>query len=148
MALCCCDALYQMVCSSSSAASQMVSALSRRHSWCVSGTPISNRLKDLQGLLDFVQWEPFVIGRAFSGILSQYDARTSTGLSIMRSIVATIMWRHRKAHVEHEIVLPPCTVVDEVSPCLWRCDGPCMDVCVCVCMCVYVRAPSLACCVF
>lgn len=35
----------QMVCSSTSAAAQMATAIPRKHSWCVSGTPISNRIK-------------------------------------------------------------------------------------------------------
>ena len=44
---------------------------------------------------------------------AQYESRTQAGLELMRSIVATVMWRHRKPHVEHEIELPACTVRDE-----------------------------------
>lgn len=35
----------------------------------------------------------------------------------MHGILQTIMWRHRKVHVEHEIVLPPCSVQDVVRRC-------------------------------
>ncbi len=66
-----------MVCSSSSAAAQMAVSIPRKHSWAVSGTPVSNRVRDLQGLLQFLGWEPFCDNAVWRAVVQAlYEART------------------------------------------------------------------------
>jgi SNF2 family DNA or RNA helicase len=110
----------QMVSTSTSATSKMAASLGRVHAWCVSGTPMSNRVADLHGLLTFLAFVPFAHTSVLrAGVLTPFMSRRPTGLSRMRGLIQCIMWRHRKAHVASEIHLPPATVEDvwvELSP--------------------------------
>lgn len=93
----------------------MAAELPRQHAWCVSGTPISNRVRDLVGLLQFLEWQPLCQAVMWRSIVQvPYESRTEEGLALLHSVLRTIMWRHRKVHVQHEIVLPACTVKDVV----------------------------------
>ncbi len=58
----------------------------------------------------------FFLFNLFLLLVELYERRDMHALQLLRSIVATIMWRHRKPHVEHEIKLPPCSVQDVVLP--------------------------------
>lgn len=103
----------QMVSSSASATSKMVADLGRVHAWCVSGTPMSNRVSDLHGLLTFLAFVPFAnLNVLSSTVLQPFGKRMPAGLSRMRGLMQTIMWRHRKDHVASEIHLPPLTTED------------------------------------
>lgn len=103
----------QMVSTSTSETSRMAADLGRVHAWCVSGTPMSSRVSDLHGLLTFLAFVPFARQSLLQAtILDPFLQRQPVGLSRMRGIMQSIMWRHRKDHVASEIHLPALTVED------------------------------------
>eukprot|EP00743_Colponemidia_sp_Colp-15_P002506 GILK01002718.1.p1 GENE.GILK01002718.1~~GILK01002718.1.p1 ORF type:complete len:1265 (-),score=217.34 GILK01002718.1:76-3870(-) len=107
----------QIVSNSATQASKVTSALYRINSWCVSGTPISNRVKDLFGLLQFLCLAPFDDPRIWSKcVLDPLEAKNQQPFSLVTSLAKNIMWRYRKKHVQTEISLPPCKVNFDFLP--------------------------------
>ncbi|GAQ77838.1 SNF2 domain containing protein [Klebsormidium nitens] len=105
----------QLVANSSSVAAVTASSIMRRHAWVVTGTPITSRLDELQGLLDFLAVQPFGDPTVFRSMLKiPYETRTAVGLQRLRVLLKTIMIRRTKAGVAAEMVLPPCTRVDSI----------------------------------
>ena len=49
----------QAVSASQSVTQSALARISRVNSWCVTGTPVNNRLNDLHGLLAFLEQKPF-----------------------------------------------------------------------------------------
>ena len=97
----------QMVHNTSSAAAVMASELWRVNGWCVTGTPISNSIHDLQGLLVFLDHDPYASDREFNHLYNTYTCGDSSALTKMRGLMASVVWRHSKAQVQHEFHLPP-----------------------------------------
>lgn len=101
----------QMVESSTAAATEMVRKLNCVHRWCVTGTPISRGLEDLQGLLAFLQLSPYE-NRTWWGrcIQKPYNcgipAARARLLQILKPNLGGIMWRSSKADVQDELGLP------------------------------------------
>eukprot|EP00741_Cyanophora_paradoxa_P002982 tig00000655_g2895.t1 len=100
----------QTVANASSNAAAMAASVPRVLSWCVSGTPASNRTGDLVGLLRFLEYRPFdsaYIFRTF--LLGPFERRRPGARARMAGFLARWMWRHTKAHVAAQIALPPCS---------------------------------------
>ena len=86
----------------------IASDIYRANAWTCTGTPITNTIEDLHGLLVFLDNDPFaslpVLKRE---LLDPFLARTEEGLAKMRGFLPTLMWRHSKKHVQDELDLPP-----------------------------------------
>ena len=75
----------QLVANSSSVAAQMASQLWRRHAWVVTGTPVTSRLAEVQGLCEFLAYEPFYTSESWRVLLQRpYEGRTAGGLLALR----------------------------------------------------------------
>ena len=96
----------QMVENSTAAATEMVRRLKCRHRWCVTGTPISRGLDDLQGLFAFLQLRPYANRTWWRRCIQiPYEAgmlsARSRLLSILKPTMGGIMWRSAKSDVRH-----------------------------------------------
>lgn len=84
-----------------------VKAIKARHRWCLTGTPLVNKVDDFFALFNFVQAPPVddidIFRRCVSYPLGQGDPR---GLSCLRVLVKSLALRRGKQVVE----LPPRTV--------------------------------------
>lgn len=90
----------QLIANSSSVAAVMASSLWRRHAWVVTGTPISNRLSEVRGLLEFLALEPYFHNAAWSDLVqSGCDERERHGLLSLRSLLRGVMLRRSKQDV-------------------------------------------------
>jgi E3 ubiquitin-protein ligase SHPRH len=104
----------QLVANSSSVAAVVASSLWRRHAWVVTGTPISSKLDEIKGLLEFLAAEPYHHGPVWRGLLqNSYEAQSVGGLLSLRSLLRGVMLRRSKADVAGELELPPCTREDK-----------------------------------
>ncbi|KAK1758998.1 SNF2 family N-terminal domain-containing protein [Echria macrotheca] len=87
---------------------QAVYALQARHRWCLTGTPIQNRLEDLGSLVEFLRVDPFDNPAAFRRIfMDAINEQKSKGWEHLRALVRAISLRRTKAALEQEIALPP-----------------------------------------
>ncbi|BFZ62660.1 hypothetical protein YB2330_003765 [Saitoella coloradoensis] len=91
----------QMVAQSNSAAATMANELWRRNGWTVTGTPFSTGVSDLEGLLTFLDHDPFANPQAFQTLGEGYRMRKETDK--LRGLMPKFIWRHAKAHVKHEM---------------------------------------------
>ena len=92
--------------------SQAVFALRARHRWCLTGTPIHNRLEDLGSLVEFLRVDPFHTQPAFRRhLLDPINRGDSEGWARLRALVGAISLRRTKATLEGEIALPPPELV-------------------------------------
>ena len=90
----------QLIANSSSVAAVMASSLWRRHAWVVTGTPISNRLSEVRGLLEFLALEPYFHNAAWSDLVqSGCDDKERHGLLSLRSLLRGVMLRRSKQDV-------------------------------------------------
>ena len=106
----------QMVYNTNSTAAIMASELWRVNAWCVSGTPLSNSLQDIHGLMVFLDSDPFADRRALIQCLTgPYEGRKPGSFFDMAGFLSRFMWRHSKAHVEDQIRLPEWSV-NPLSP--------------------------------
>jgi len=88
----------QMVESGVSQAATVARLIPRCNAWAISGTPLRKDVKDLLGLLIFLQYEPYCRNK----ILWQSMDKTS-----FRDIFSTIALRHQKDSIRNELRLPP-----------------------------------------
>ncbi len=83
-------------------------SLQARHRWCLTGTPIQNRLEDLASLVEFLRVDPFDSPAAFrQHFLDPIDRQGSDGWVRLRTLVQAISLRRTKTALENEIGLPP-----------------------------------------
>lgn len=74
--------------------------------WLCTGTPITSRLDELQGLLDFLAVQPFGEPAVFRALLKiPYEARSVAGLQRLRVLLKTIMIRRTKSGVRNSLGL-------------------------------------------
>lgn len=98
----------QMVHDTQSKGSIMASELWRVNGWCVTGTPISNSINDLHGLLVFLDHDPFASKSALDRVLLRpYLRRDPAAIVRMRAFVSSVVWRHSKKSVQTQFDLPP-----------------------------------------
>ncbi|SPO20105.1 related to SNF2 family helicase/ATPase [Ustilago trichophora] len=99
----------QIVAGASNKATDMVHELWRSNCWMVTGTPVTKGISDIQGIFAFLDHDPLAAPRFFREILEiPFRQGCVEGIRRMRSILPRFVWRHTQAHVEEEIVLPPC----------------------------------------
>ncbi|KAL0028145.1 hypothetical protein WJX77_009970 [Trebouxia sp. C0004] len=103
----------QLVAATSSVAAQMTSSLWRRHAWVVTGTPITARLEEIQGLLEFLAYEPFYHSMVWRSLLhGPLEGNHPEGSLPLRNLMQGVMLRRTKAHVGGQLSLPPCEHTD------------------------------------
>ena len=92
----------QMVESGVSNAAKVAKMIPRQLAWCVSGTPVKKDARDLLGLLDFLQYQPYC------GLRTQTWVRLIVQhKDVFKQIFSTIALRHTKDQIKNEIQLPP-----------------------------------------
>lgn len=98
----------QMVENSVSTQAQMALKLTCTYRWCITGTPAHSGVYDLQGIAQFLRWEPFSDAKTWNDILIE-PARHGDPSDIERVRLAMrfIGWRTVKDDVADEIGLPP-----------------------------------------
>ncbi|KZT62310.1 hypothetical protein CALCODRAFT_426276 [Calocera cornea HHB12733] len=72
-------------------------ALKSRTKWCLTGTPIINRLEDLQSLLQFLDFQPwanFSVFRSF--VTAPFLARDPKAIDVVQVILETVLLRREK----------------------------------------------------
>jgi SNF2 family DNA or RNA helicase len=104
----------QMVRTVVSAPSQIVARMTRKHAWCSSGSPLSGRLNSLIGLFEVLDFNPVREPLNFKrSLLTPYEKGSYYGLARTYRIMQRTMWRHRKEHVQDQITLHSCQVIDD-----------------------------------
>ncbi|KAJ4817502.1 hypothetical protein LUZ62_030068 [Rhynchospora pubera] len=98
--------------STKSQISLAASALSADRRWCLSGTPIQNKLEDIYSLLRFLRIEPWKNwGLWIKLIQKPYEEGDERGLQLVQSILKPIMLRRTKSSTDKEgrpiLDLPP-----------------------------------------
>jgi len=84
-----------------------VYSLNARHRWCLTGTPIQNRLGDFFSLLRFLRVRPFDdLGYFASQVADPLQRGHSVGLARLRSLVSVISMRRTKVSMVAEVKLP------------------------------------------
>lgn len=82
--------------------------LKARYRWCLSGTPIQNRLEDLGALVEFLRVSPFDNPVAFKGIfLTPIDQQNQYAWERLRLLVKSITLRRTKNALTSDLNLPP-----------------------------------------
>lgn len=102
----------QLVESSTAKAAAMALKLHTEHRWCVTGTPLSRGLEDLQGLMAFLKMEPYATKSWWKKVIQQpYEAGSRAArarlLALLRPAAGGLLWRSAKADVKSELNLPP-----------------------------------------
>lgn len=80
-----------------------IKALSARHRWCITGTPIQNSLEDLGSLVEFLRVHPFDSPGSFQDTFIS----SSKSWEHLKALIQCIAIRRTKATIEQEINLPP-----------------------------------------
>ena len=79
-------------------------ALTARHRWCVTGTPIQNRLEDLGALVRFLRVYPFDSISTFQTyIIKTIDKDNISGISKLRTLIKSIALRRTKDSVQDDL---------------------------------------------
>ncbi|KAF5639145.1 rad8 and Rdh54p [Fusarium tjaetaba] len=106
----------QMIESGYSQAAKVARVLPRINAWGITGTPVKNDVEDLQGLLLFLQYEPYCsVNQIWQDLIRHHK-------SAFQRLFNRIALRHTKSMVRDELVLPsqkrfvismPFTAVEE-----------------------------------
>lgn len=102
----------QMVESSTAKAAAMALLLETEHRWCVTGTPLSRGLEDLQGLMAFLKVDPYSERHWWQRCIQRpYEAGSRAArarlLTLLKPSAGGLLWRSAKADVKEELGLPP-----------------------------------------
>jgi len=90
----------QMISNTNSVAALMASSLWRRHAWVITGTPITSKLDEIQGLLTFLTLEPMDAMRYWRSLVGhECDQFSAAGLLALRGLLRGVMLRRSKAQV-------------------------------------------------
>eukprot|EP00095_Tigriopus_kingsejongensis_P004239 maker-scaffold711_size108467-snap-gene-0.24 protein:Tk04239 transcript:maker-scaffold711_size108467-snap-gene-0.24-mRNA-1 annotation:"e3 ubiquitin-protein ligase shprh" len=100
----------QMIEVTTTKTSEMALRLAGVNRWCVTGTPMEKSLNDVQGLLLFLQYDPYSLLQWWRECL--YTPFCHGIRQPMLDVLAQILWRTCKKDVLNQIDIPPQT--DEV----------------------------------
>ncbi|KAH7152481.1 SNF2 family N-terminal domain-containing protein [Dactylonectria estremocensis] len=91
----------QMIENGFSQAAMVARGIPRINAWGITGTPVKNDVKDLSGLLLFLQYEPYCSS------LPIWQALISDHKPTFKRLFNSISLRHTKSIVRDELLLPP-----------------------------------------
>ncbi|MCJ1401479.1 hypothetical protein MMC11_004693 [Xylographa trunciseda] len=96
--------------------SRAVHSLIAQHRWCLTGTPIQNRIEDLGALLIFLRAEPFDTRSTFKHYIADpINTGKEQSMERLQLLVGAIALRRTKESVKNELLLPPrVNAVEEV----------------------------------
>lgn len=105
-----------------------IHALKARYRWCLTGTPIFNRVEDMGSLIKFLGAYPFDDSSTFnSRIASPLIKGKRNGLETLRKLVHATSLRRTKDSICDELRLPERKIVEEAVQ-LTREEQRCYDV--------------------
>lgn len=91
---------------------QATCQLRARYRWCLTGTPIHNRLDDYAALISFVRVSPFTSPHG-KAVFAQWldnpvhtDGNNALGIKRLRKLVAATCLRRTKSHIQDQLKLP------------------------------------------
>lgn len=91
-----------------------VHAIQARFRWCLTGTPIFNRVEDLGSLMGFLGVYPFDSSSTFnSRVANPVIKGTPSGLETLRKLVHATSLRRTKDSIHDELRLPDRRIVEE-----------------------------------
>ncbi|KAJ4843600.1 DNA repair protein rad5a [Turnera subulata] len=95
-----------------SQSSTAAAALVADRRWCLTGTPIQNKLEDIYSLLRFLKVEPWESWAWWNKLVQKpFEEGDERGLKLVQSILRPIMLRRTKSSTDREgrpiLVLPP-----------------------------------------
>ena len=91
----------------------MYGSSSTQHPSPVPGTPISASLGEMQGLCEFLAYEPYYHSPYWRALLqTPYDIRRPAGVVAFRQLLQGVLLRRTKASVSQQLALPPCVWED------------------------------------
>ncbi|KND93572.1 putative ATP-dependent helicase [Tolypocladium ophioglossoides CBS 100239] len=91
----------QMIENGYTQAAAVARVIPRINAWGITGTPVKDDIRDLLGLLLFLQYEPYCsASQVWQGLIKGHKP-------IFQQIFRSISLRHTKALVREEILLPP-----------------------------------------
>ncbi|KAL5580233.1 hypothetical protein UlMin_012675 [Ulmus minor] len=101
--------------SSKSQISMAASALVADCRWCLTGTPIQNKLEDIYSLLRFLRVEPWGNWAWWNKLIQKpYEEGDERGLKLVQSVLKPIMLRRTKFSTDRDgrpiLVLPPADI--------------------------------------
>lgn len=91
----------------STARHNAVRALKAQHRWCITGTPIFNRVEDLGSLLNFLRIHHFDAKSFADHIVRPLKHDPVLGLANLKSLLQAVSLRRTKASVSGELCLAP-----------------------------------------
>ncbi|MCJ1431110.1 hypothetical protein MMC27_000461 [Xylographa pallens] len=97
--------------------SQAAHSLTALHRWCLTGTPIQNRIEDLGALLLFLRVEPFDTLSTFKYYIADpINANKERSLERLQLLVGAVALRRTKESIKTELLLPPrVSSIEEVE---------------------------------
>ncbi|XP_051143259.1 DNA repair protein RAD5A isoform X2 [Andrographis paniculata] len=101
--------------SSKSQISMAATALAADCRWCLTGTPLQNKLEDVYSLLRFLKIEPWGNWAWWNKLVQKpFEEGDERGLKLVQSILKPIMLRRTKSSTDREgrpiLVLPPVDI--------------------------------------
>lgn len=98
----------QMVENASNQVSKMVKTLTAKHRWAVTGTPVENNIKNLVGLLFFLDIYPYSDTKVWNQLCNDFCSGKNQHLI---EVMKKFFWRTCKKNVINEIGIPPQTEI-------------------------------------
>ncbi|OJJ99038.1 hypothetical protein ASPACDRAFT_53171 [Aspergillus aculeatus ATCC 16872] len=84
-----------------------VHSLHAQYRWCLTGTPIQNRLEDYGALLSFIRVPPFESANAFNNlIIGPASSKQTDSLDLLRKVVSATCLRRTKLDYAATLCLP------------------------------------------
>ncbi|OJJ67705.1 hypothetical protein ASPBRDRAFT_186336 [Aspergillus brasiliensis CBS 101740] len=99
---------------SSSKTFRTVCSLQAQYRWCLTGTPIQNRLADFGALLEFIRVPPFESPGSFNRLIVDFISENKArSFDLLRSVVTATCLRRTKTSYAAELRLPRKTELVE-----------------------------------
>lgn len=92
---------------------ESIRKLNARHRWCLTGTPIQNRIEDLGAIVEFLRLSPFDRPAVFKTLFVPIGDNVPETWNRLRSLVKAISLRRTKLAVQDELNLLPSRRIDQ-----------------------------------